>query len=191
MNETRIFRTGTAVALIAAVVLIAIGSGCGGRKDADTSGDRAAGGDAPGGSSSPATLLAGNSSSTPLTLELFRQLSFDDKSIVFAPGVAAKKIKDRKALAVERVRFGMSSDTTSAWTMAQMDSLVRAGAINKGTRVYPLFFRSVVRGDSAAVAKLMEAGDVSWHQVARNEIYPFRGIHEKYARKSAEERHNH
>lgn len=173
-------------ALTVAALLMLVGSGCGGgQKENEAShrgesGDRS--GDAGGPGASVAEMLADNSPSLPLTAPLFRQISLEEHTFRFGPGVSGCKLVDSDRIAVERVRFSLSSDPTRVWTIAQMDSLSGAGAISSETSSFPVFSRALVRGDSAAVAAMLgKEGGIHWHEVPRDEHYSPRGIHKKFA----------
>jgi len=196
MKELKI-RFRTVAAVLSAALLIPLFAGCGGQKDegasggAETGAETGAGEDVAKGvanqaGSSLADMLAKDRPSMPLPTPLFRQISFDDHVYQFAPGVAGRGVADREVIALEKVRFGLASDSSRVWTMAQMESLNAAGAIDRETRSFPIFSRALVRGDSTEVAKLLADGEIMWYDVPRFERYPMRGVFAKFAERVEE-----
>lgn len=192
MKELKI-RYRTVAAVLSAALLIPLLAGCGGQKDEGASGgaETGAGGEMAKGVANQAgtalaDMLAKDRPSMPLPTSLFRQITFDDHVYHFAPGVAGRDVTDRDVVALERVRFGLVSDSSRVWTMAQMESLNAAGAIDRETRSFPIISRALVRGDSTEVAKLLADGEIMWYDVPRSERYPMRGVFAKFAERVEE-----
>ncbi len=180
-------RRATGVVMLAAFVFLT-GNGCGGGEKSDEA-SRGEGGEKPIASSqsqggSSGAQHSGNRSSVPLTLDLFQQTALDSHTYRFEPGISGRKVQDEGRIAVEWVRFSLSTDTTRVWTLSQMDSLSGAGAIGTETSSFPVFTRAIISGDSATVAATLEKGKIDWYKAPRAERYSIRGLHPKFAERA-------
>ncbi len=123
--------------------------------------------------------------SQPLPSVLLNRISLVDEETSFGESIVGRKLSDIDAYAVEMVAFGMMSDTTSRWTMAQMESLRTAGVLSDDTKTFALFSRAIVHGDAASVESALNSGTVQWQEAMRRERYPLNGIRGKLVEKAA------